>query len=75
MIFGYRVISNTFYGDNLNNLEELKGATHKHVRNIFLGMLRATVENVAIRFNLLSKNGGHRTEHPPQHVSETINHI
>ena len=49
--------------DNINNLMELKDVTHRHVHNIPPNMLRATVGNAVIQFNLLSENGGHHTEH------------
>lgn len=60
-LWGY--LKSTVYGDNPHNLAELKDAIHRHVRNIPPDMLRATVENAVLRFNLLSENGGRHIEH------------
>lgn len=39
------------YSSNINNLAELTPAIHEHVRTIPSDVLRATVENVVMRFN------------------------
>ena len=62
MTSGY-YLKATVYGDNINNLAELKNVIHRHVRNIRPDMLRATVENALMRFNLLSENGESHIEH------------
>ena len=56
----WNYFKSTVYGDNLNNLAELKDGIQIHFCNFLPGVLRAIVENEVMRFNLLLKNGrGH----------------
>ena len=51
------------YGDKLNSLAELKAMIYRDACNIPPDMLRATIKNAVMRFNLLSENGCHHIEH------------
>ena len=51
------------YYENLKNLSELKDAIRQYVCSILSGMLRATVENILMQFQLLSENSGRNMKH------------
>ena len=51
-------IKRIVFGDNIKNVSKLKDTMHQHVCNTPSDILRATVKNTAMRFNLLLENDG-----------------